>query len=212
MRYGCRPGEDAPSDWCEILHNDIKPANIFLAVPRKYIWPSYPAFKIGDFGCGDETYRGDDRQPEGLRGQGTPGWDAPEQRRWGRRKISIDSRSHVWAVGNIVLQAMNLEPHATSNFGFGSSNSTVPPELCEAAKVSYVRDQNLYELVIECIRLEPKERITIEELVERIRNHVEAPKPADSNAATTALLWRESDEDYLHYADDRYKVGFARPA
>ena len=50
MESGHLPDLPPPKVWPkEIMHLDMKPANIFLSDPREDTWPNYPTFKLGGF-------------------------------------------------------------------------------------------------------------------------------------------------------------------
>lgn len=111
MRYG--PADGRWDDY-EIVHLDIKPANVFLHTENRQSGvPFYPATKLGDWGLARVTHADDPENPSSLRTAGTPGYKAPEQKQslppaWKTNPPSILAHTNIWAIGATMFELMTL--------------------------------------------------------------------------------------------------------
>ena len=200
MQNGHMPGGNLLMGWAnEVVHNDLKPLNIFLGKPETDAWPSYPTFQLGDWGSAEETFAGDPRNPEELTGWGTEGCCPPEQAE-NQKTHRLGYWSNIWAIGNLIVYAMNLPDVYQEQAYFKSKAKTAAvvnrPAIDADADNFYTDD--LKDLVGECIKDQPTERITPTELRERIRKHVEQTPDGEET-----MRYRKGDQDVLHY----YKTG-----
>lgn len=72
--------ERSGGEWAgakEIVHADIKLANVFLAAPRPEDFEVYPTPQMADFGSAFITEKGDSNNPNDYVGIGTPLCCAP---------------------------------------------------------------------------------------------------------------------------------------
>ena len=77
-----------------IVHRDLKPENIFINFNKNTKkWEAY----IIDFGCANLNY---------IRNLGTTNYQAPEQIRIGNTRVSITSKTDIFAIGQIMYEML----------------------------------------------------------------------------------------------------------
>ncbi|SMY18938.1 unnamed protein product [Zymoseptoria tritici ST99CH_1A5] len=217
MEKGHLPGsQDPDSEWV-VVHQDLRPPNVFLTDNVSETWPSCPTFKVGDFGSAERTNNSDPRNPQDLRRPGTPDGAPPEQYTEGTHDdggIRLSSKSNIWSCGRNVLASM----------GAGT---------LDAEDLAFVADESPYSdilqmLALACVANDPEDRPGPEELLEEIRRHVEkVPLPPDllgridvglrnlvrwlmgAPIPPTSMKFRaRKEEEKLIIKDDEYKLGF----
>ncbi|KAK3674207.1 hypothetical protein LTR78_006054 [Recurvomyces mirabilis] len=152
----------------EILHRDIKPANVFLADNLGSGWPGMRAVaKLGDFGCAIERQARDTINPRGMVDTGTPYYMAPKQ--FGECQnllpTPLPSRVNVYGIGKTILSLMVLTDPPLHNY-FGRL-----PILITNFERSY--SQRLWDLIEQCVYGPLGIRLTVEELLEDVRRHIQ---------------------------------------
>ena len=134
----------------QILHRDLKPSNILLDKDGRIA-------KIGDFG--QAKFRPSDKSHLSTQQPGTLLFMPPEYLR--DDHPCFDSKGDVFSVGVVMLEVATQEPPSCSMFGI----STVPEVDCRAKDLSKVPDDHpLKALIRACLKDDPKERPTIEEV------------------------------------------------
>ena len=130
----------------QILHRDLKPSNILLDKDGK-------TAKIGDFDQASDKSHLSTQQP------GTLPFMPPECLRDDRPRF--DSKGDVFSLGVVMLEVATQEPTSCWLEGIGRV-----PEVDRRAKdLSKVPDDNpLKALIQDCLKDDPKERPTIEEV------------------------------------------------
>jgi serine/threonine-protein kinase len=95
-----------------VLHRDVKPANILLAVDER---PGLGTLRLGDFGVAHLSRGTVAGLEEGV--IGTPAWMSPEQ----TRGEALDGRADLWAAAVVLYEALTgARPFA----GFGERLQT----------------------------------------------------------------------------------------
>lgn len=91
LEHGTNLVGNEPDGWRSIIHQDIKPANVYLSSRSDRRFRHYPKIKLADFGMSVETCADDPNNPRDLADNiGTEGFMAPEMLTWfvrpGRRQ------------------------------------------------------------------------------------------------------------------------------
>lgn len=169
-------GRDRPV----LVHQDIKPENIFMGHPgslgRDEPYPVYPVAYLGDFGASyltadDESWRG--------KLMGTLGYCAPEQdtgippRPRARYDVPLGSKTNIWGFGNCMLLAMTGDR--------GSGRGTDGTKFGYHSRWDYLREldpeepyywpgysDDLIKTVEWCLKDTMENRPTPQELLEQI--------------------------------------------
>ncbi|KXS98114.1 hypothetical protein AC578_9387 [Pseudocercospora eumusae] len=176
LHRGGMPGHSLPPKWKPMVHQDIKPHNIFMTKPDEVIWKQIPTPKLADFGTAtQDTFI--------IPGGGTKGYRAPEQYDYedpdnedsdnAMSNVDITTKSDIWAAGRTILVLMNLTKDTDiKEHRFGSGN--ILPEYRDVATENYYPDE-LKDLVERCLRDKPEERPDVVELWNSIQTHVGTP-------------------------------------
>lgn len=128
-----------------ILHLDIKPANVMLDGRGGYL--------LLDFGISQASQV--DRGPALTVGVGSPGYQAPEQRRFELTKF--DTRTDLWGVGATVWAArtgLDLKKHKDLVIAEARGDAPALPALSSACECSPA----LEDVVMSLLRAEPEQR------------------------------------------------------
>jgi serine/threonine protein kinase len=185
MHTGHNPvakGAQEPADWTEVIHRDIKPGNIFLAAPLSKTGRGIPVCKLGDFGVAVPPEYRPLRNPEDMRRAGTKGWRAPEQQYYEdavhRRKLS--SATNIWAVGRVMLALVELThgefPNQLPQVLYGDRDNGVAfTNLQKKADFDKIHGSMLYDIIFDCLKPVPQDRVTAEDLLRRIHSHIHSP-------------------------------------
>lgn len=185
-----------------IVHPDMKPANIFLGPRDPENWPDFPTVKLGDFGEAFEKNRESDVDYiyyYALRG--TKGFRAPEQ-----HVVPVDELkplgwwTHVWAIGNIIISLMNLDPRPK---GGDSSEPHITPVINDPTGFYSAK---LTELMNHCTQVQTSYRPSLEKLWDRT---MEVTGGSTQRPRQKALRFQRRP-DGLNYKDDNYLVGSNR--
>ena len=134
----------------QILHRDLKPSNILLDKDGRIA-------KIGDFG--QAKFRPSDKSHLSTQQPGTLPFMPPECLRDDRPRF--DSKGDVFSLGVVMLEVATQEPPSCWLEGIGR----VPEVDRRENDLSNVPDDNpLKALIRACLKDDPKERPTIEEV------------------------------------------------
>jgi tRNA A-37 threonylcarbamoyl transferase component Bud32 len=104
-----------------VVHRDLKPGNLFLAVPRSANAEFH--LKILDFGIAKLVT---ELQSSATMGLGTPLWMAPEQ---SERQAHVGPGTDLWAVGLIMFYLLTGRPYWRAASDAGSGMHTLLREL-----------------------------------------------------------------------------------
>ncbi|KAK4492789.1 hypothetical protein RD792_000111 [Penstemon davidsonii] len=168
-----------------IVHCDIKGSNILL---------SESGAKIADFGCAKEA-------EEEVIG-GTPMYMSPEVARGEEQKFLAD----IWALGCTVLEMFTGHPPWPSGcstlrrIAFSGELPEFPTTLSKLSK----------DFLNKCLRIDPKERWTAEELLKHpfldVKKDEESLIKSDCTYSPTSILdqgiWSSIEEECLHVSND----------
>jgi len=84
--------------WKEIVHRDLRPANIFLDEPTARVFEAYPTPRLADFGYAFRTHAKDGLNPQLYQnGPGSRGFIAPEQYSY-VDDFKLGSKTNVWSM------------------------------------------------------------------------------------------------------------------
>ena len=148
----------------QILHRDLKPSNILLDKDGRIA-------RIGDFG--QAKFRPSDKSHLSTQQPGTLPFMPPECLRDDHPRF--DSKGDVFSLGVVMLEVATQEPPSCWLEGIG----TVPEVDRRAKDLSKVPDDHpLKALIRACLKDDPKERPTIEEV------HLELLKIVNRNLYT----------------------------
>ena len=203
MRDGCLVGDNPPDAWASIFHRDMKPRNVFLDSPDSSVWRSIPVPKLGDFGLALERNPGNVEDPStDSVDVGTPGYRAPEAQVYdsgmGVPSYRYSSASDIFVIGRIVLSLVNLQPgNHVQQYRFDGPDDV--PSAKDAAKAFYPKP--LLDLVHACMRAEPENRITADELYLDIKKQVTTSEGLRDIPLKFGLL---GEGEVLHFKPDAY--------
>ncbi|GAB7322030.1 hypothetical protein MBLNU13_g03080t1 [Cladosporium sp. NU13] len=177
MESGFNPldnNDRAPDDWEEIIHRDLKPSNIFLAAPLSKTSRGIPVCKLGDFGLAVPRKYEPLRNPEDMRGAGTPGWKAPEYNRYPQDfeiYHELSSATDVWAIGRVILALMELPIRRLPVVRYdGEDEGRVVVQAKAQLVATY--GEELYGLVEKCLEPDPENRIKAHHLLRAIDRQI----------------------------------------
>ncbi|KAI5357447.1 Putative serine/threonine-protein kinase, active [Septoria linicola] len=207
-----------------IVHQDLKPSNVFLSRNTTESYVRWPLPKIGDFGHavlpGNETPISWNR----YRGVATPDCMPPEQADWKKapRNAVLDvpsSKSNIWGVGIILWSFIGgeegdgrLGSWVLNQAGPDKAHLPMPKEglkprdFTEQERAHGPYSDELVELIMHCLEFRPADRPTLDELSRRIRQHQESTEPNLKTASAADPVW----DDYLFkLRRDLVEVGMA---
>jgi serine/threonine protein kinase len=193
--------QTTPDNGPYLIHNDIKPDNIFLGHPgslgRDESYIMYPPAYLGDFGMsyltsGDESWRHKIR--------GTVGWCAPEldrgpnpykQNDTARYDVAPTSKTNVWQIGYCILRAMEggIPAPVLGNNDLKYKNENWTRSTPPGAAAVYSAD--LIELVESCVCFEMEHRPSPQEALTLIEQHM--PRYADGMDRWGTLSWVKAE-------------------
>ncbi|KAI7392769.1 hypothetical protein KC336_g16449, partial [Hortaea werneckii] len=168
--------ENSLTKWDLIVHFDLKPSNVFLAVPSAKSFVCYPQAKLGDFGLAQLFSPQDDEDYDQYCGRGTAYCRPPEQVPYalfgGPEKWT--SATNVWGVGIIIWGMMELEEgdhrlvYESGNRD-GDPQSLSTPTLRPSTEKRY--SKQLCDLVQACTEYHPSDRYSFHEVLKAIHQH-----------------------------------------
>jgi serine/threonine protein kinase len=211
--------QTSPDNGPYLIHNDIKPENIFLGHPgslgRDESYIMYPPAYLGDFGMsyltsGDESWRHKIR--------GTVGWCAPEldrgdnpykQNDTARYDVAPTSKTNVWQIGYCILRAMEggiitpvldgeIVAPVLGNHDLKYRNENWTRQTLPGAKAVYSAD--LIELVESCVCYELEDRPSPQEALALIEQYM--PGYADGMDRWGTLSWVKAENAKTAEAKD----------
>lgn len=173
-----------PGNGPVVIHNDIKPENIFLNHPgslgRDGDYIMYPPAYLGDFGM---SYLTADDESWRRKIRGTVGWCAPELDRGGnpdvpkdkaRYDIAPTSKTNVWQIGYCILRAMEGDalkaPNLSKMHDLGYRNDNWTKRTPEGASAVY--STVLIQTVENCVRFDMVNRSSPQEALAAIEQHM----------------------------------------
>ncbi|RMY16869.1 hypothetical protein D0867_06373 [Hortaea werneckii] len=202
----------SPAKWERLVHRDIKPANIFIMhAPRPPVdswWPSLPLVKLGVFGMMvREDNKGYDN-PSILMNLGTQLYCAPEQfsnhlQRENQLKYKLTPAADVFAIGKVVLCMMQLR-NDTQKRRPSVQSDYKPYNFPEELERRYGHE--LVSLVKSCMRPNPLKRISPENLLYDIQEHVNDTEKDDEGTPTPLKFQLPSPEEYVSEKKDLYEL------
>ncbi|KAL8894982.1 MAG: hypothetical protein Q9207_008347 [Kuettlingeria erythrocarpa] len=222
------PSEPALPYLDTYIHCDIKPENsiVFLAAERPYHedgTPIYPTAKLGDFGLTIITGDNDPQNPSRLRGHGTPGYKAPEQKMSAHRQGDLPrdspyrdtivedevtddsprmgSKTNSWEVAACIFKLMKL---TDADYAFYGKMNKKTGEVINKIKDTWGPgySQDLIDLVHQCLKFYPHDRPDIDQLLstivrnrDRFRNSWQRDPiiPRQAMLAYTREAWNEME-------------------
>jgi eukaryotic-like serine/threonine-protein kinase len=120
----------------EILHLDVKPANVLLSADRRV--------HLIDFGCAKDLTLGSITHHEAR--LGTPHYMAPEQ----FKGIRDDQRSDIYSVGAVMYECLMGQPPHRDPFAWLSGRGTLPKNM--------PKDNQLSSIIWKAIQRNPDHR------------------------------------------------------
>ena len=140
----------------QILHRDLKPSNIFLDNDEKIT-------KIGDIDISQVEFHPSDIQYSTITQPGTVLYMPPEVLCGTETRYT--DKGDVFSLGVVMLEVATQEPPSCSMFGIG----TVPEFDQRAKDLAKLPDNHPLEALIQaCLKDNPKERPTIEEICSKL--------------------------------------------
>ncbi|KAL8868594.1 MAG: hypothetical protein Q9174_004889 [Haloplaca sp. 1 TL-2023] len=201
------------------LHRDIKPDNVFLAAGESFekdSVPVYPRAKLGDFGGCKATGEGVGMpsNPWQLKGMGTEGYKAPEQKmpydtdhrahgtiaeNWVEKEVRSDwpkcgQHTNIWGVAAVIYKMIKLT-EVDHDFYRKIRSNEVLPKITTRRSPDY--SSELRDLVHQCLKFDPKDRPTLAELLKSIeseRNKFFQPWSEGSQMDEAARVRVNNDE------------------
>lgn len=180
-----------------IIHQDIKLSNYFLAIPTdSTVWPNLPVVKLGDFGNSvdreDPNFLAILLDPQE---RGTDNWMAPEQINVGQEESLVCSATNVYQVGLAIMHLMSLDQAS-------HQPNTADPEQPLFANLTY---QTKYppELVVlaeKCCERNPQLRPSPKELYMKLRR-IAMEYPAGDHGVPLQFQRITSDQILLTPSD-----------
>ena len=221
-------------DWKEIVHRDLKPGehdcskfllsltnnyaeNLFLDTATHYTYPMYPNPKMGDFGLAFETDLDDPINPIAYNlGCGTHGYQAPEMLPFidGQTGEPVDAFklldwTNVWGIGTVMHSLINAIPLKSVHQPTYLSNSQLEKPMLPFTRKHYSR--KLIDLIRQCIRYDPAQRIKLETLWDDIANEMQKRDTPMGDYMAKARDGTQAPNRMfdLMYPRESYKLGFA---
>ncbi|KAF2768835.1 kinase-like protein [Teratosphaeria nubilosa] len=228
-------GGNSPSDaqhrdrhvaWQQIVHNDLKPENIFLDAAYESTpgYKRYPSSLVADFGIAAFQAEDDPMNPQKTRSGGTNGYKAPEQIDFKRidpdiasavDQWKLSSHTNVWGIGAIMAALATKQ-----SFQQGSESQyirggvLIPGWRTVSPRQLRVSDE-LHEAILQCLRTRPSERPTLEQLKTHIHDFIKSRSAADDPMGVYMHFARlldhqpSNNEFDVQFLEERYKLGFA---
>jgi len=195
-----------------VIHNDIKPENIFLDHPgslgRNADYIMYPPAYLGDFGM---SYLTADDESWRRKIRGTVGWCAPELDRGGnpdapkdkaRYDIAPTSKTNVWQIGYCILRTMEGDalkaPNLSKTHDVRYRNDNWAKRTPEGASAVYSAE--LIRTVENCVRFDMVNRSSPQEALAAIEQHM--PSFADGMDRWGSLSWVKAQHANTSEAKD----------
>lgn len=192
LAYGGVERSQFPPGWPEqaVVHRDIKPGNVFLAVNDTPHFPGYPKPCLGDFGMAVMTSEDDEMNPLAYNDmEGTPDWMPPEMMQFVNPTTmqAMDSwllgeKTNVWGIGAIIIRMMMRDLTSTDQTKHPTYEKG-PEDLAPDEAAAAVYSPELVALVSRCCMHVPDERIGLHDLKAEILRRTEGGQEGEDDLA-----------------------------
>lgn len=200
------------------VHFDIDPSNIFIGEPDQYSHSEVPIFKLGDFGTAEKVDINFTTSAQKLwraRRYGKKGHKAPEQ--WSAHWDTVDdnplpegidvaghygSATNVYQIAAVMFCAIMGRgvPHpplaqmvSVNLEGGGKENRyTLGWELLEEGRAENLSD-DLRDIIVDCLSLDPRHRLTLEQLDGYIAAGIESTQLTDEDRAIVKEFYLQGE-------------------
>ncbi|KAJ9648237.1 hypothetical protein H2199_001090 [Coniosporium tulheliwenetii] len=169
--------------WTPILHLDLKPDNIFLALLDPDRFRPYPQPKLGDFGLAVELFNNDSGNPLDFQHRGTKDFMPPEQKAWSIPRppifAKVSEAADVFALGATMMCMIRKsdDPVATTRDPRREVHQRGDKDKVSTLLVNIKSDHPwhaLAALVRPCLEYDPADRPKLRQLRDTIRAHIQA--------------------------------------
>lgn len=158
----------------QVIHQDIKPANVFLGHADPNFFPLYPTPKLGDFGLAQETWRNDTSDP--IMYSDLPECTPPELKSRNRGRHDVPRRTTAANVCQIGLTIQYMMLAADVRMAQRSGRPTPRgargvhvPGGAFRNKTNWVYSQTLMDAIRHCTDTDPEERPRPQEIIDLCR-------------------------------------------
>ncbi|KAJ9648233.1 hypothetical protein H2199_001086 [Coniosporium tulheliwenetii] len=225
-----RSGDEWAGDK-EIVHADIKLANVFLAAPRPEDFEVYPTPQMADFGSAfiseketqtilmimwvlEQLAERDMTLTPAYANEPIidPDWNRTLKRPDGNINIQppenrqLLSYTNVWQVGLLIWSLMHRQFGTGMALDFIAKNKQQPPKSTLHYSGSY--SDQLESLVYECLNMQPRLRPSLQELRTRIERNLDALRQRYDDWVSkpqAGTPWSQQNFDHkLHFRGDVY--------
>jgi serine/threonine-protein kinase len=145
-----------------IVHRDIKPDNLFLALETD----GTMAIKLLDFGISKKSVPvASGPVTLGTEWFGTPRYMSPEQ----MTALPVDARSDIWALGTVLFECVTGKPAFSGATAFEIGAQVLLAPMPDWRRLHPELDADLVNIVERCLRRKPEHRYqTVAELAEAL--------------------------------------------
>ncbi|KAI5359422.1 Putative serine/threonine-protein kinase, active [Septoria linicola] len=204
-RAGLVMASGAAAPWSQIIHNDLKPENIFLGTNTSNIYRGYPIVKIGDFGLATILSSTPARAlpPDLYIGNGTPRTEAPEQlalRPDGTHNLA--AHTNVWGIGLVIWSLLHSCAWGTQLYDDTDAHRNPRTAAFSPDHISRYSLQ-LRNLVLSCLELDPANRPSLNTLILTIR---QATNPLSTTTVDLASGLRDAEASDPRFRGDLHSL------
>lgn len=152
-----------------IAHSDIKPSN--------FLFDAYGRLKIGDFGLSEKL----DDHPSSSNFRGTRLYMSPELF---DNKEYNPMKADIWAIGVTIYYMV------TKTFPFFSNNPLILISTIQAGDFDRqkIHDMDLRKLISMCFRIDPRDRPTVDEMLQSPYFHAKSDSTSEEELIPLAAL------------------------